>query len=79
MMHEVGNENVENFNLIANKFSKRTRTTAIMIFMGGTIASALLAVLNFTAGFMVFASTTGFFGGLLLSEALFYRSMEVKA
>jgi len=79
MMHEVGNENVEYFNLIASKFSKRTRTTAVMIFIGGTIASALLAVLNFAAGFMVFASTTGFFGGLLLSEALFYRSMEVKA
>jgi hypothetical protein len=79
MMHEVGNENVENFNLIANKFSKRTRATAVMIFIGGTIASALLAILNFTAGFMVFASTTGFFGGLLLSEALFYRSMEAKA
>ena len=79
MMHEVGNENVEYFNLIASRFSKRTRTTAVMIFIGGTIASALLAVLNFAAGFIVFASTTGFFGGLLLSEALFYRSVEVKA
>jgi len=79
MIHEVGNENVEYFNLIASKFSKRTRTTAIMIFIGGTIASAFLAVLNFAAGFMVFASTTGFFGGLLLSETLFYRLMEVKA
>jgi len=70
---------MKNFNLIANKFSKRTRTTAIMIFMGGTIASALFATMSFTAGFMIFASTTGFFGELLLSEALFYRSMGCKA
>jgi len=49
-----------------------------MIFVGGMITSALVAAINFTAGFMIFSSTTGFFGGLLLSEVLFYRLMEAE-
>jgi len=69
---------VENFNLIVNRFNKYVRTTAIMIFVGGVITSALVAAINFTAGFIIFSSTTGFFGGLLISEALFYRLMEAK-
>jgi len=71
---------MKNENLIeeVGKFLNQVRFTAVTIFICGIIISALITALNFVAGFMVFASTTGFFGGLLLSEDLFYRLMEVK-
>jgi len=76
MINEIGNET--NLNSIVNRFSKQVTTTAITIFIYGMIVSTLTATLNFTAGFMIFSSTTGFFGGLLISEVLFYRLTEVK-
>jgi len=79
MMNGTGKENVKSFNLVDGRFLRQVTLTAITIFICGIIVSSILSTLNFTIGFMVFASTTGFFGGLLLSEALFYRSMEVKA
>ena len=79
MMNEISKENAMSFDYAVGKFLNRVRFTAITIFICGIIISSLIATLNFAAGFIVFASTTGFFGGLLLSEALFYRSMEVKA
>jgi len=69
----------EEYRDFIDKFVRQVRVTSVLIFIAGIITCSFLSILNFTIGFMVFASTTGFFGGLLISEALFYRSMEGKA
>ena len=76
---ETGKKTIKNHDPLVDKFVRQVRVTSVLIFIAGIITSSFLSILNFTMGFMVFASTTGFFGGLLLSEALFYRSMEAKA
>jgi len=76
---ETGKKTIKNLDPLVDKFVRQVRVTSVLIFIAGIITYSFLSILNFTIGFMVFASTTGFFGGLLLSEALFYRSMEVKA
>jgi len=79
MMNETGKENVKSSNPVADRFFRQATLTAVTIFICGIIVSSIQSAYNFTAGFMIFSSTTGFFGGIILSEALFYRSMEVKA
>ena len=73
---ETGKEYVENFNPVADKFTRHIRTTLVVSFTAGIIISSLLSILNFTLAFIALSSTIGLSGGLALSEAIFLRTME---
>ena len=68
-----------NFNPVADKYARHLRTTLVISFTAGIIISSLLSILSLTLAFIALSSTMGLSGGLVLSEALFLRTMEERA